>query len=118
MEGFTESSEETISVTVGADLTVNFEMNPGGTIAGTISDAEGNPLEGVKVRALRESGVSEEMRQAQRFLGGADKTTKSVEDGGFELHSLRNGTYTLIAERRDIVERSSRRSFRTRSRFG
>jgi len=100
VEGFTESSEETITVAASADSTVNFEMNPGGTIVGTVSDGEGNPLAGVKVRALRESGLSEEMRQAQRYLGGSYKSTKSVEDGGFEIHSLPGGSYTLIAERK------------------
>lgn len=100
--GFTDSREETFSLAAGEAREFAFEMDPGGAVAGVVTDDLGNAVPGVRVRLLRENlgGDEESSRRALQFqkrLGGAYKRTTTGEDGAFQFVGLPQGRYTLVA---------------------
>ena len=78
------------------DSPFNVALLPENVITGVVTDLQGAPLEGVRVRARkqREDGEREESE------------ARSAADGSFRVGNLGIGTYTVRAERRGYVERS------------
>jgi protocatechuate 3,4-dioxygenase beta subunit len=80
------ASAQVVAVTTGgSEGGIDAAMAAGGHIAGTVTDAAGEPLPGVSVQAIDASG------------GGVTGTTTGP-DGGYALLGLATGTYTVEFE--------------------
>ena len=97
--GFKESSEEEVVVEGGDSKAINFDLDPGGSISGTVLDAAGTVLAGAKVRLLKMENQSEGFRRAQRYFGGSYKSTVTEDDGTFSIDGLPEGAYSVVAEK-------------------
>jgi len=78
-----------VSTRHGDTMEFSFTMDPGGELVGNVEDANGQPLAGARIRVLREGVGDEQLRQAQKFLGGAFKTATTSDEGDY-------GAYVLI----------------------
>lgn len=112
--GFTDSAAQPLTVAPGGEVEVTLTVDPGGVIPGSVSDASGAALAGVRVRLFREpanmdaSGEGKEERQmleVQKFFGGAYKSARTAEDGSFLFQGLPAGTYAISAEHPGYVKR-------------
>ncbi len=97
--GFTEPEPIQIVAAAGETTEVTFEVDPGGVVFGRVEGADGDPIADATVRLLKAEGVSDRMRQAQRFLGGAYKRVMTEADGSFQIEGLPDATYALVAEK-------------------
>jgi len=99
VEGFTDSREERVVLAPNGESEVSFELDSGGSIFGVVVDAGGIVVEGARVRLLNGSEPDDRMLQAQKFLGGAFKSTVSAEDGAFRLDGLPAGLFTVLVDK-------------------
>jgi hypothetical protein len=100
--GFTESKEIPVTLAAGEEKEVAITVARGGEIAGVVSDAAGTPIEGAKVRLLRQPGGDEDQEGQQLYamqkgLGGSYKTARAGEGGSFRFQGLPAGKYTIAA---------------------
>lgn len=81
--------EKTVTTVADDSVTVDFELTERviGTISGTVSDEDGNPLEGICVSYLTSS---------TDFVGGLGAFTGTPEDGTFTLDDVDTGSYKLL----------------------
>jgi hypothetical protein len=86
-----------VDVTEGSgDQEVTLTLDVGGTIAGTVVDTEGNPVEGAQVSAFPASRENRRAaRTAMRMRGFPRELTDS--GGGFVIRGLDPGQYNLRA---------------------
>ncbi len=82
-EGFVEGVSEGLTVTSGSEITgVTITLGTGGTLSGTVYDADGNPLSGASVRVINwtpNQGPEEwiptwQLQRAEARLTAADGT--------------------------------------------
>ena len=99
VSGFKESSEEEVVIEGGDSKAINFDLDPGGSISGTVLDAAGTVLAGAKVRLLQMENQPEGFRRAQKHFGGSYKSTVTEDDGTFSIDGLPEGAYSVIAEK-------------------
>jgi hypothetical protein len=80
----------------GYDITL-----PSGRISGTVTDAQGKPLENVYVRLGRDTQGKEErpMMSWERGLMEHLMSKKTDDSGGFEFSAIGRGTYSLVASK-------------------
>ena len=97
--GFKESSEENVLIEGGDSKAVNFDLDPGGSIAGTVLDAAGTAVAGARVRLLKMDNQSEDFRNAQKYFGGSYKSTVTEDDGHFAIDGLPEGAYSVVGEK-------------------
>lgn len=100
LAGFADTHVESFSVVEGDEKSVEISLNPGGPIQGIVLDQDQQPLPGARVRVLKNEGLSREMLQAQRFLGGAFKMATSDAEGRFVVKGLPEDEYTLVIEKK------------------
>jgi hypothetical protein len=81
------SAETVVQVGEGGVAEVKLALPKGLTISGKVTDTTGRPAPGVNVRALQ-SGTG-------AMSGGYAQT---LPDGSFELKSLKEGAYTVVAD--------------------
>jgi protocatechuate 3,4-dioxygenase beta subunit len=74
----------------GAVVDQDLVLDEGGTIHGTVVDADGKPMPGVHVRA---------QAIANDFEWSPGGSVRSGDDGSFELDNLRPGDYRVIGSR-------------------
>ena len=72
--------------------TVRLEMIRGGVITGTVSNAAGEPLIGIRVRAMRVRGTKNEI---PLFYPSGDQSTD--DRGMYRMYGLAPGTYVVSA---------------------
>jgi protocatechuate 3,4-dioxygenase beta subunit len=77
----------------GASAEVRLDLVAGGTIAGTVLDADGRPIEGARVSTSRLGTWA--MTRASSFPGAPRTITGA--DGGFRLSGVPAGTVPLFA---------------------
>ena len=99
LAGFKESPEESVTIDGGDEQTVDFDLDPGGSIGGTVVDAAGVALAGARVRLLKMDNQSEGFRRAQRYFGGSYKSTIAEDDGSFIIEGLPEGSYAVVGEK-------------------
>ena len=99
VSGFKESSEEEVVIEGGDSKAIDFDLDPGGSISGTVLDAVGTVLAGAKVRLLKLENQPEGFRRAQKYFGGSYKSTVTEDDGTFSIDGLPEGAYSVIAEK-------------------
>lgn len=85
-------STQQVKVSGGVAEDVRLALARGGIISGTIVDSAGEPLQGVRVRALR---VRRENDHLVASLTGWDRSTD--ERGRYRLFGLPSGSYLLVA---------------------
>jgi hypothetical protein len=85
-------STERVSVSGGVADEVRLALASGGIISGTIVDAAGEPLQGVRVRALR---LRSENGHFVAVATGWDRSTD--ERGRYRLFGLASGSYVVVA---------------------
>jgi len=81
-----------VKVVDGVAEEVRLALARGGVVSGTIVDAAGEPLQGVRVRALR---LRSDYGQFVAVATGWDRTTD--ERGRYRLFGLPSGSYVLVA---------------------
>lgn len=86
--GLTESSPE---------RTVELKLVRGAVLSGRITDADGEPLAGIQVIALREMPTG----PGRRGWGGASGGSSTDDLGQFRVFGLAAGEYVLAAQRQD-----------------
>lgn len=79
-----------VDVTGGKTIEKDLILDDGGTLKGTVVDAQGTPVEGVTIDAAP-------LVEAMRWWGGDD--VKSDAKGAFTIDSLRPGEYRVTARR-------------------
>lgn len=83
-----------VTVADGADVgPLNFSLTRAGVITGRVVDEEGEPAEGVQVRAVRHSRIGGQLRYVPVSNGS---TTDDL--GQFRLYGLFPGEYLVVAE--------------------
>ncbi|MGA2285072.1 MAG: carboxypeptidase regulatory-like domain-containing protein [Dehalococcoidia bacterium] len=91
-----EEDATPVDVVAGNDTPINFTLEPGGGISGTVTDKHGNPVAGVAVYAYpqdhNEPGWWELM---QLLFGSFVSTTES--DGTYHIPDLGTGAYAVKA---------------------
>ena len=97
--GFKESSEENVVIEGGDSKEVDFDLDPGGSIAGMVVDAAGTAVAGARVRLLKMDNQSEDFRNAQKYFGGSYKSTATEDDGSFSIDGLPEGAYSVVGEK-------------------
>ena len=97
--GFKESSEENVVIEGGDSKEVDFDLDPGGSIAGTVVDVTGTAVAGARVRLLKMDNQSEDFRNAQKYFGGSYKSTVTGDDGSFSIDGLPEGAYSVVGEK-------------------
>ncbi|MFP6739991.1 MAG: carboxypeptidase-like regulatory domain-containing protein [Planctomycetota bacterium] len=97
--GFKESPEESVAIDGGDEHTVDFDLDPGGSIAGTVVDVAGAAVAGARVRLLKMDNQSEGFRRAQKYFGGSYKSTVAEDDGSFIIDGLPEGSYAVVGEK-------------------
>jgi carboxypeptidase family protein len=85
-------STQRVKVSGGMADDVRLALARGGIISGTIVDGAGEPLQGVRVRALR---LRSENGQFVAVASGWDRSTD--ERGRYRLFGLASGSYLLVA---------------------
>lgn len=81
-------------VTVGYSIDFNFEYTvPNGTIAGNITDSEGNPLSNIWVMAYNPSPADSIFHN----FPGFPHLSKTDENGDYEISGLKPGNYFVSA---------------------
>ncbi len=99
MAGYIESSAQKLSLEAGNEQEVSLVLDPGGTIAGSVVDPEGNPIPLARLRLLQErEGADGEFLMAQKVFGGAYKSARSGPDGVFRITGLPSMRFTLLAD--------------------
>ena len=78
-------------------LVQGIPVQQGGTVTGTLRDATGRPLEGVRVAAVAKAGTPEEALGAAAMAGLAQTDAQ----GRFTLESIPPGRYVIAAGRLD-----------------
>ncbi len=86
-----ELYEDATPVIVSSDQVIpdiNFQLNRGGTISGTATDSEGNPIEGASVQAYadNERGID---------IGGVYGWGITDENGNYTISGLYSGEYIV-----------------------
>ncbi|HJS24178.1 MAG TPA: carboxypeptidase-like regulatory domain-containing protein, partial [Pyrinomonadaceae bacterium] len=74
--------------------TVRLEMVRGGVITGTVTNSLGEPVIGVRVRALR---IRDAKGQAQKLPGFAVNERSTDDRGIYRIYGLTSGTYLVSA---------------------
>ena len=97
--GFKESPEESVGIDGGDEHNVDFDLDPGGSVAGTVVDAAGVAVAGARVRLLKIDNQSEGFRRAQKYFGGSYKSTLAEDDGSFIIDGLPEGNYAVVGEK-------------------
>lgn len=69
---------------------INFAMNRGGTISGTIVDAQGDPIYGANIQAYTQGGRGQDY---EYWYGWAS----SDQDGNYTISGLNSGDYIVSA---------------------
>jgi protocatechuate 3,4-dioxygenase beta subunit len=99
--GFTESKEIPVTLAAGDEKEVAITVVRGGELSGVVVDTAGVPLEGAKVRLIREPGEDDQEAQQvvmiQKGFGGSFKSARSASDGSFRFQGLPAGKYTIVA---------------------
>ena len=85
-------STQRVKIVDGVADEVRLALAPGGVISGTIVDAAGEPLQGVRVRALR---LRTENGHFVAVATGWDRSTD--ERGRYRLFGLASGSYVVVA---------------------
>jgi hypothetical protein len=85
-------STQRVKVSGGVADDVRLALARGGIMSGTIVDGAGEPLQGVRVRALR---LRSENGQVVAVTSGWDRSTD--ERGRYRLFGLPSGSYVLVA---------------------
>ncbi len=101
MAGFIETPSRAVAIGPGEDREEDFVLDPGGEVWGTVEDGGGAAVSGARVRLLFEKGgpeSDERFLEAQRFLGGAYKSTRSLDDGTFRIGGLPKARYVLLVD--------------------
>jgi len=83
-----------LDVSLPADApeqTVDFDLTPGGAVAGRVRDAEGQPLAGAWVATFAPADVPRVLRGGLSVQG-----VRTAADGTYHLGPLAPGTYDLI----------------------
>ncbi len=104
MVGFSDSPTEQVSLVEGSSLEFQLALDPGSSLIGKVTDDFGSPVAGAVVRLLQESGGEREMFQAQLLMGGAFRSTRTEDDGSYEMIGLPSGGYTVVAEQRGFAK--------------
>ena len=102
-------STQRVKVSGGVADDLRLALARGGVISGTIVDAAGEPLQGVRVRALR---LRSENGQVVAVASGWDRPTD--ERGRYRLFGLASGSYVLVASmgaEASAVDRAQHRGF-------
>ncbi len=73
---------------------IDFKLQPGGVIAGRVTDDAGEPAEGVFVRVLR----GQRLRGRMRYVPAGGRSVTSDDLGNFRVYGLVPGEYILAAE--------------------
>jgi len=76
---------------------VDLKLARGAVLSGRITDADGEPIAGVQVVALREIPTG----QGRRGWGGASGGSSTDDRGQFRVFGLAAGDYVLAAQRQD-----------------
>jgi hypothetical protein len=101
-------AEMTVTLEPGEEKEVPLKLEAGGSIVGMVTDREGVPVAGARLRLIKEPGILEtDMRrvvEAQKFFGGAFKSARSDESGAFALDGLPDGTYSILASRAGFTQ--------------
>lgn len=96
-EGFDpNSSIDEIVVTVedGQEVTdVNFHLSPGGTISGTLTDGDGNPISRATINAFPPSD-----REPYPDVVGSYGWATTDENGNYKMTGLFDGAYIVSAQ--------------------
>ncbi len=103
---FLEHEAEPLSLDGSQSKTVRVSLTRGGSIAGRLSDADGDPLTGVPVTALR---LDPATKKATPPPASESNVTALPDDrGAFRLYGLRPGLYLLAFNaRREHSERKA-----------
>jgi carboxypeptidase family protein len=102
-------STQRVKVSGGVADAVRLALARGGIISGTIVDSAGEPLQGVRVRALR---LRSENGQSVAVASGWDRSTD--ERGRYRLFGLPSGFYVLVASmgaEASAIDRAQHRGF-------
>lgn len=77
---------------------IDFYLNPGGAISGTVTLAStGDPVQNARVRAVNRS------REALLNMADSIQTGRSDETGRYRVEGLGPGRYTLFADKEELV---------------
>ncbi len=91
--GYGRVEKTNMTIDTGADNQIDFQLPPGLSIAGVVTDAVGDPLSGVRIRGTGFSGKTPLAASAV-----------SDRDGQFEILGLVEGPYTLRAVAFDRID--------------
>ncbi|HNT36170.1 MAG TPA: carboxypeptidase-like regulatory domain-containing protein, partial [bacterium] len=81
---------------------IDFYLNPGGAISGTVTLAStGDPVQNARVRTIQRS------REFGPNMTDAIQTARTDESGKYRLQGLGPGRYSLFADKEELVSTSS-----------
>lgn len=89
-KGIAPKDGYTVEVSGGKTIEKDLILDDGGTLEGTVVDAQGTPVEGVSIDATP-------LADSMRWWGGND--VKSDAKGAFTIDALRPGDYRVTARR-------------------
>ena len=104
MVGYSDSASQNFAIAEGETVEIALVLDPGSILTGTVTDDLGNPIADASVRVLEESGIEEEIFEAQLLLGGALRSTRTASDGSYEIVGLAAGGYAAVAEKRGFAK--------------
>jgi len=94
---FADSAVEPLDLGAGGETVVDFVLDPGGVIHGTVVDGGGRPLAGARVR-ISEMGDGGEEEMVLRMMGAAKVTVVSDEVGYFRAVGVPREPMIVSAE--------------------
>ena len=101
--GYAKTYSEPFKISTGqaSPVEVRVQMNMGGSITGTVTDASGNPIRGVSIKTLENTYQDNPFfKNFQAFIPKmVTHTTGSTDDKGrFTLAKLTPGTYQIVVD--------------------
>ncbi len=98
-------AEQTIEVPSDGLDGVALELEARGSVAGIVTDLEGNPLADLRVVLSKLDGNQADKRQRARFFGATGPSDTSGDDGSFQIQGLDPGPYELlVVSNRQTIE--------------
>lgn len=95
---FSDSSKEKTSIGSGDTVVVNFTLDPGGVIEGSVVDKSGAPLAGARVRVIDQKAEGDEERMFRRMMKSSLQTVVTDDFGLFRAVGIPREPMTVTAE--------------------